>query len=160
LVFRLAGARVTTSNPTVEMYWWTPASRSGRYSKGDELENGSMRCRYAMKTLEKEEMLERNKVMRVLTEEQILQAVDHPFLASLAGTIETPTHLHFLMEFCEGGELYAMLTGKPMKRLKESHMRFYCAEVPQLFRFQPHTYIARRDHAILSHHSFSRAVMR
>lgn len=85
--------------------------------------------RYAMKTLEKEEMLERNKVMRVLTEEQILQAVDHPFLASLAGTIETPTHLHFLMEFCEGGELYAMLTGKPMKRLKESHMRFYCAEV-------------------------------
>ena len=86
-----------------------------------------------MKTLEKEEMLERNKVMRVLTEEQILQSVDHPFLASLAGTIETSTHLHFLMEFCEGGELYAMLTGKPMKRLKESHMRFYCAEVPPLF---------------------------
>ena len=85
--------------------------------------------RYAMKTLEKEEMLERNKVMRVLTEEQILQAVDHPFLASLAGTIETPTHLHFLMEFCEGGELYAILTSRPMKRMKESHMRFYCAEV-------------------------------
>ena len=82
-----------------------------------------------MKTLEKEEMLERNKVMRVLTEEQILQAVDHPFLASLAGTIETPTHLHFLMEFCEGGELYAILTSRPMKRMKESHMRFYCAEV-------------------------------
>lgn len=93
---------------------------------------GAKQCvvgRFAMKTLEKEEMLERNKVMRVLTEEQILQTVDHPFLASLAGIIETPTHLHFLMEFCEGGELYALLTSKPMKRLKESHMRFYCAEV-------------------------------
>ena len=82
-----------------------------------------------MKTLEKEEMMERNKVMRVLTEEEILQTVDHPFLASLAGTIETNTHLHFLMEYCEGGELYAHLTSRPMKRFKESHMRFYCAEV-------------------------------
>lgn len=102
-------------------------------------------CRYAMKTLEKEEMLERNKVMRVLTEEQILQAVDHPFLASLAGTIETSTHLHFLMEFCEGGELYAMLTSKPMKRLKESHVRFYCAEVSLLSPLGPQTSVRRVD---------------
>ena len=28
-------------------------------------------------------MLERNKVMRVLTEERVLREVDHPFLASL-----------------------------------------------------------------------------
>ena len=51
-----------------------------------------------MKTLEKAEMLERNKVMRVLTEARILAAVDHPFLASLYGTIVTDTHLHFLMQ--------------------------------------------------------------
>ena len=53
-----------------------------------------------MKTLEKAEMLERNKVMRVLTEARILAAVDHPFLASLYGTIVTDTHLHFLMQAC------------------------------------------------------------
>ena len=51
-----------------------------------------------MKTLEKAEMLERNKVMRVLTEARILATVDHPFLASLYGTIVTDTHLHFLMQ--------------------------------------------------------------
>ena len=105
-----------------------------------------------MKTLEKEEMLERNKVMRVLTEEEILQAVDHPFLASLAGTIETSTHLHFLMEFCEGGELYAMLTSKPMKRLKESHMRFYCAEVSRHFLpFQPAFNVITIDQTAQAH---------
>jgi len=109
-----------------------------------------------MKTLEKEEMLERNKVMRVLTEEQILQSVDHPFLASLAGTIETSTHLHFLMEFCEGGELYAMLTGKPMKRLKESHMRFYCAEVLialQYLHLMGFIYRDLKPENILLHHT-------
>ena len=82
-----------------------------------------------MKTLEKAEMLERNKVMRVLTEARILSAVDHPFLASLYGTITTDTHLHFLMQICEGGELYALLTSQPSKRFKESHVRFYTAEV-------------------------------
>lgn len=82
-----------------------------------------------MKTLEKAEMLERNKVMRVLTEARILSAVDHPFLASLYGTIITDTHLHFLMQLCDGGELYALLTSQPSKRFKESHVRFYTAEV-------------------------------
>ncbi|CAK0783080.1 hypothetical protein CVIRNUC_006275 [Coccomyxa viridis] len=92
-----------------------------------ELQDGT--GRYAMKTLEKAEMLERNKVMRVLTEARILAAVDHPFLASLYGTIATDTHLHFLMQICEGGELYALLTSQPSKRFKESHVRFYTSEV-------------------------------
>ena len=81
-----------------------------------------------MKTLEKNEMLERNKVMRVLTEERILTSVDHPFLATLYATIKTESHLHFILEFCEGGELYALLQAQPGKRFKESHMRFYSAE--------------------------------
>ncbi len=81
-----------------------------------------------MKTLEKAEMLERNKVTRVLTEERILGTVDHPFLATLYATIKTESHLHFILEFCEGGELYALLQAQPGKRFKESHMRFYCAE--------------------------------
>ena len=59
----------------------------------------------------------------------VVCAVDHPFVASLYGTIQTGTHLHFLMEYCEGGELYGLLTTQPTKRLKEAHMRFYVAEV-------------------------------
>lgn len=39
----------------------------------------------------------------MLAEERILAAVDHPFLANLYGTIQTDTHLHFLMKFCGGG---------------------------------------------------------
>lgn len=55
-----------------------------------------------MKTLDKYEMQERNKVARVLTECSILGAVDHPFLATLYCTIQTDTHLHFVMEYCDG----------------------------------------------------------
>ena len=78
---------------------------------------------FAMKTLDKWEMQERNKVARVLTEASILAAVDHPFLATLYCTIQTDSHLHFVMEHCEGGELYGLLNAQPRKRLKEPHVR-------------------------------------
>jgi len=71
-----------------------------------------------MKTLDKWEMQERNKVQRVLTEESILSVIDHPFLATCYCTIQTDSHLHFVMEFCEGGELYGLLNAQPRKRLK------------------------------------------
>ena len=79
--------------------------------------------KFAMKTLDKWEMQERNKVARVLTEENILTVVDHPFLATLYCAIQTDTHLHFVMEYCEGGELYGLLNAQPKKRLKEAHVR-------------------------------------
>ncbi|GAB4820055.1 hypothetical protein N2152v2_007101 [Parachlorella kessleri] len=85
--------------------------------------------RFALKSLEKKEMLERNKVGRVRTEERILSTVDHPFLATLYATLQTDTHLHFLLEYCDGGELYALLSSQGNKRLKESAVRFYAAEV-------------------------------
>lgn len=85
--------------------------------------------KFAMKTLDKQEMAERNKIQRVLTEYAILSAVDHPFLPTVYCTLQTETHIHFVMEFCDGGELYALLNSQPKKRLKESHVRFYTAEV-------------------------------
>lgn len=85
--------------------------------------------RFAMKTLDKAEMLERNKVMRVQTEARVLASADHPFVARLHATLSTPTHLHFVMEHCAGGELYGLLCRQPGKRFAETAARFYAAEV-------------------------------
>ena len=87
------------------------------------------RLRFAMKTLDKAEMLERNKVMRVLTEARVLAEADHPLLARLHATLSTPTHLHFVMGHCAGGELYGALCRQPGKRFPEAAAKFYAAEV-------------------------------
>ena len=104
---------------------------------------------YAMKVLEKVEMVERNKLHRVRTEDTILSAVDHPFVATLFTSFQTGTSLHFIMEvraaaharvsralsclrclqFCAGGELFELLHKQPNKRFSEAHARFYTAEV-------------------------------
>mmetsp|Transcript_31401 Transcript_31401/g.80144 ORF Transcript_31401/g.80144 Transcript_31401/m.80144 type:complete len:717 (-) Transcript_31401:642-2792(-) len=112
--------------------------------------------KFAMKTLDKYEMQERNKVQRVLTEERILTTVDHPFLPTLYCTIQTDTHLHFVMEFCDGGELYGLLNSQPKKRLKEAHVRFYVAEVLlalQYLHLLGYVYRDLKPENILLHHT-------
>nr|AML78431.1 putative LOV domain-containing protein [Botryococcus terribilis] len=127
----VALAEVEKAQKKLALYQFRRLKQLGTGDVGlvDLVELQGTDSKFAMKTLEKNEMLERNKVMRVLTEAKILSAVDHPFLATLYATLATDTHLHFLMEYCEGGELYGLLTRQPAKRFKESHMRFYAAEV-------------------------------
>ena len=86
-------------------------------------------AKFAMKVLVKQEMHDRNKLHRVRTEDTILNSVDHPFLATLYSAFQTETHLYFVMEYCEGGELYETLQRQPGKHFSEETARFYAAEV-------------------------------
>jgi serine/threonine protein kinase len=45
--------------------------------------------------------------------------VDHPFVATLYCTLQSETHLHFIMEYCGGGEMYGLLYAQPNKRFPE-----------------------------------------
>ncbi|KAL9653028.1 hypothetical protein ABK040_015543 [Willaertia magna] len=84
---------------------------------------------YAMKVLKKEEMIQRNKVKRVLTEREILATTDHPFIVSLYCSFQSADRLYFIMEYCSGGEFFRMLQKQPGKCLPEAAVRFYAAEV-------------------------------
>jgi non-specific serine/threonine protein kinase len=86
-------------------------------------------AKFAMKILVKQEMHDRNKLHRVRTEGQILETVDHPFVATLYSAFQTDTHLYFVLEYCEGGELYETLQKEPEKRFSEPVAKFYAAEV-------------------------------
>ena len=74
-------------------------------------------------------MHDRNKLHRVRTEGQILETVDHPFVATLYSAFQTDTHLYFVLEYCEGGELYETLQKEPEKRFPETMAKFCAAEV-------------------------------
>ncbi|KAJ3069589.1 hypothetical protein HDU98_007360 [Podochytrium sp. JEL0797] len=84
---------------------------------------------YAMKVLEKKEMLKRNKVKRVLAEQEILVTANHPFIVTLYHSFQSEDYLYFVMEYCSGGEFFRTLQLRPGKCLLESEARFYAAEV-------------------------------
>jgi PAS domain S-box-containing protein len=83
----------------------------------------------AMKSLDKWEMRERNKVQRVITEEKVLSSTDHPFVASLYCTVQTDTHIHFIMEYCNNGQLYELMSLQSNKRFSEKQCKFFASQI-------------------------------
>eukprot|EP00262_Sarcandra_glabra_P011833 TRINITY_DN291_c0_g1_i1.p1 TRINITY_DN291_c0_g1~~TRINITY_DN291_c0_g1_i1.p1 ORF type:complete len:644 (+),score=114.02 TRINITY_DN291_c0_g1_i1:192-1934(+) len=84
---------------------------------------------FAMKAMDKNVMLNRNKVHRACAEREILDLLDHPFLPALYASFQTKTHICLITDYCPGGELFLLLDRQPMKVLKEDAVRFYAAEV-------------------------------
>lgn len=84
---------------------------------------------YAMKVLNKKEMIERNKIKRALTEQDILATSNHPFIITLYHSFQSEEYLYLCMEYCMGGEFFRALQTRDTKSITEDDARFYAAEV-------------------------------
>ncbi|ORZ03386.1 kinase-like domain-containing protein [Syncephalastrum racemosum] len=84
---------------------------------------------YAMKVLSKKEMVRRNKIKRVLAEQEILASANHPFIVTLYHSFQSQDYLYFVTEYCMGGEFFRALQSRPGRCLNEEGARFYAAEV-------------------------------
>jgi protein-serine/threonine kinase len=79
--------------------------------------------------LSKKEMIQRKKIKRALTEQEILATANHPFIVTLHHSFQSEDYLYHCMEYCMGGELFRALQSRPGKCLPEDASRFYAAEV-------------------------------
>ncbi|CAH6719653.1 serine/threonine-protein kinase Kin82p [[Candida] jaroonii] len=84
---------------------------------------------YAMKVLNKKEMIERNKIKRVLTEQEILSSSNHPFIITLYHSFQSEDYLYLCMEYCMGGEFFRALQTRENKCIHENDAKFYASEV-------------------------------
>lgn len=84
---------------------------------------------FAMKVIQKDEIVEREKVHRVTMERQILKCTRHPNVVTMYNTYQDTKHLYIIMEYCAGGEFFKLLQNQPSKRLSEKDAKFYAAEI-------------------------------
>lgn len=82
---------------------------------------------YAMKILNKKNILENNELEHTKTEKNILQKLVHPFLVNLNYSFQTPDKLYFIMDYVNGGELFYHLQKE--HKFEPDRVRFYCAEI-------------------------------
>lgn len=61
---------------------------------------------YAMKVLRKETVFARRQVENTKSEREILQKIDHPFIARLRYAWQTNDKLYLVMDYFAGGELF------------------------------------------------------
>lgn len=84
---------------------------------------------YAMKILNKKEMIERNKIKRALAEREILATSNHPFIVTLYHSFQLQDSLYLCLEYCMGGEFFRALQTRESKTIDEEDAKFYAAEV-------------------------------
>jgi serum/glucocorticoid-regulated kinase 2 len=80
---------------------------------------------FAMKSLRKEELIDKDQIEHTKTEKRILETVNHPFLVGLQYVFQTNEKIFFVMEFMKGGELFQHL--RNARRFTESRSKFYVA---------------------------------
>jgi len=81
---------------------------------------------YAMKTLQKAEMLKRDQLAHVRAERDVLAGSTSPWVVQLYYSFQDPLYLYLIMEFLPGGDLMTMLMKYDV--FSEDVTRFYMAE--------------------------------
>ncbi|KAF8640000.1 hypothetical protein AX17_001246 [Amanita inopinata Kibby_2008] len=81
---------------------------------------------YAMKTLNKVEMLKKDQLAHVRAERDVLAESDSHWVVQLYYSFQDPTFLYLIMEFLPGGDLMTMLI--KYDTFSEDVTRFYMAE--------------------------------
>jgi len=82
---------------------------------------------YALKSMHKEDIIDKDQIEHTKTERFVLEKSKSPFLVSLEYAFQTPSKVFFVMKFMKGGELFQHL--KIAKRFEEERAKFYVAEI-------------------------------
>lgn len=82
---------------------------------------------YAMKSLRKDMIEQRNQKVHTKTEREILGEVNCPFIVQLRFAFQTPDKLYMVMDFVNGGELFFHL--RRCTKFSEDRTQIYAAEI-------------------------------
>ncbi|XP_037940617.1 microtubule-associated serine/threonine-protein kinase 3 [Teleopsis dalmanni] len=116
---------------------------NGAYGAVYLVKHNCTRQRFAMKKINKNNLILRNQVEQVFAERDILSFADNPFVVSMYCSFETKKHLCLVMEYVEGGDCATLL--KNIGALPPDMARFYFAETVLAVEYL-HSYgIVHRD---------------
>ncbi|KAF9476544.1 AGC/Akt protein kinase [Pholiota conissans] len=82
---------------------------------------------YALKTIRKAHIVNRNEITHTLAERLVLAQVDSPFIVPLKFSFQSEQKLYLVLAFVNGGELFHHLQRE--QRFDEERARFYSAEL-------------------------------
>ncbi|XP_044134429.1 microtubule-associated serine/threonine-protein kinase 3 [Bufo gargarizans] len=116
---------------------------NGAYGAVYLVRHKETRQRFAMKKINKQNLILRNQIQQVFVERDILTFAENPFVVSMFCSFETRRHLCMVMEYVEGGDCATLL--KNMGPLTFDMSRMYFAETVLALEYLHNYGIVHRD---------------
>ncbi|KAJ7308313.1 hypothetical protein JRQ81_008847 [Phrynocephalus forsythii] len=116
---------------------------NGAYGAVYLVRHKETRQRFAIKKINKQNLVLRNQIQQVFVERDILTFAENPFVVSMFCSFETRRHLCMVMEYVEGGDCATLL--KNMGPLPVDMARMYFAETVLALQYLHNYGIVHRD---------------
>ncbi|NWX48563.1 MAST4 kinase, partial [Steatornis caripensis] len=116
---------------------------NGAYGAVYLVRHKETRQRFAMKKINKQNLILRNQIQQAFVERDILTFAENPFVVSMYCSFETRRHLCMVMEYVEGGDCATLM--KNMGPLPVDMARMYFAETVLALEYLHNYGIVHRD---------------
>uniref|UniRef100_A0ABM5ELG9 non-specific serine/threonine protein kinase n=1 Tax=Pogona vitticeps TaxID=103695 RepID=A0ABM5ELG9_9SAUR len=116
---------------------------NGAYGAVYLVRHKETRQRFAIKKINKQNLVLRNQIQQVFVERDILTFAENPFVVGMFCSFETRRHLCLVMEYVEGGDCATLL--KNMGPLPVDMARMYFAETVLALEYLHNYGIVHRD---------------
>ncbi|XP_015706097.1 LOW QUALITY PROTEIN: microtubule-associated serine/threonine-protein kinase 1-like [Coturnix japonica] len=116
---------------------------NGAYGAVYLVRHRATRQRFAMKKINKQNLILRNQIQQAFVERDILTFAENPFVVSMFCSFETKRHLCMVMEYVEGGDCATLL--KHIGALPVDMAKMYFAETVLALEYLHNYGIVHRD---------------
>lgn len=116
---------------------------NGAYGAVFLVRHKETRQRFAMKKINRQNLILRNQIQQIFVERDILTFAENPFVVSMFCSFETRRHLCMVMEYVEGGDCANLL--KNIGPLPVDMARMYFAETVLALEYLHNYGIVHRD---------------
>jgi serine/threonine protein kinase len=101
--------------------------------------------RFALKTLNKAAIIERNVVAMIMRERNLLAKLQCPQLVNMHYAFQDEASLFLALDLCLGGDLQFIQSKAPQKQIPEEQARFYVASIILGLEYMHKSNVLHRD---------------
>eukprot|EP00301_Raphidiophrys_heterophryoidea_P011237 c1697_g1_i1.p1 GENE.c1697_g1_i1~~c1697_g1_i1.p1 ORF type:complete len:527 (+),score=137.30 c1697_g1_i1:130-1710(+) len=121
------GYKVLYESPSLDTFELKQTLGIGNFGRVKLVMDKETKVHYALKILNKANILALKELTHVKSEKNLLTSIDHPFVVNLVGSFQDRHNVYLIMEYMSGGELYAL--HRRIGKFSKEASTFYAAEL-------------------------------
>ncbi|KAK8799617.1 hypothetical protein WA158_006165 [Blastocystis sp. Blastoise] len=150
--------KIKTDKLSIDMFDLVKCIGHGAYGEVWLAQKKQNNVVFAIKVINKRNVIKSNTIKQILTEKEIMQTVKNPFIVRLRYAFQDKTHLYFVQDYYSGGDLFTLVEKQRYYRFSEDHAKFYISLLLLLF-LKINILLCMDGHIILTDFGMSKYIL-